>query len=532
MARRSPSATARWSSTRFDDIVAVTKRRDVHSIDPDMAAIVSMALGAGRPLIPLMLDGEQHTKYRKLLDPLFAPKQVARLEPVIRNLSETLIDAFAADGAVDFFAAFCEPLPSQIFLSQLGLPLDDVPFLLWVKNGIIRPTDEEHQQAAGPKLIEYLYAELDRRAAESEPRDDLIGGFLTAEVDGHRLTREDVIDITFLLVLAGLDTVTSSLSCMVDWLARHPAERDRLVADPALLPQAIEELMRVQTPVVAGSRHATADFELDGVEIKAGDELRVVWAAADMDPDVFPEPTTRRPRAGEQPPHCLRQRLPPVPRLPPGATRAARRARDAPSSDSRLPARPEPSARLPQHRRGPLRRPTAARVHTRVTENSLDDVRARLRRLEDESAIQRLIMSYGPAADAALASLAGRLWLEDGVYDWDANGEPHEGSAAVEEMLRGENHLGLVGQGVAHFGGPLLIDVDGDRATAVNYSLIMRREQDRHYLWRVSAVRWDVERSGSSWRVRRRSNRLLDASGAGSQLFGETLEELFGEEPR
>ena len=142
--------------------------------------------------------------------------------------------------------AFCEPLPSQIFLSQLGLPLDDVPFLLWVKNGIIRPTDVEHQQAAGPKLIEYLYAELDRREAEREPRDDLIGGFLTAEVDGHRLTREDVIDITFLLVLAGLDTVTASLSCMVDWLARHPAERDRLVADPALLPQAIEELMRVR----------------------------------------------------------------------------------------------------------------------------------------------------------------------------------------------------------------------------------------------------------------------------------------------
>ena len=239
-----------------------------------------------------MLDGEQHTKYRKLLDPLFAPRQVARLEPVIRNLSETLIDAFAADGSVDFFEAFCEPLPSQIFLSQLGLPLDDVPFLLWVKNGIIRPTDVEHQQAAGPKLIEYLYAELDRREAETEPRDDLIGGFLTAEVDGHRLTREDVIDITFLLVLAGLDTVTASLSCMVDWLARHRGERDRLVADPALLPQAIEELMRVMTPVVAGSRHATADFELDGVEVKAGDELRVVWAVADMDPDVFPEPTT------------------------------------------------------------------------------------------------------------------------------------------------------------------------------------------------------------------------------------------------
>jgi hypothetical protein len=160
-----------------------------------------------------------------------------------------------------------------------------------------------------------------------------------------------------------------------------------------------------------------------------------------------------------------------------------------------------------------------------------DDIEARVRRLEDESAIQRLIMSYGPAADAALASLAGGLWLEDGVYDWDANGEPLEGSAAVEAMLQGGNHLGLVAQGVAHFAGPLLIDVDGDRATAVNYSLIMRREQDRHYLWRVSAVRWDVERSGSSWRVRRRSNRLLDASGAGSRLFGETLREVFEEGP-
>ena len=277
--------------TRFDDIVAVTRRRDVHSMDPDTAVVVSLALGAGRPLIPLMLDGEQHTKYRKLLDPLFAPRQVARLEPVIRNLAETLIDAFAADGQVDFFDAFCEPLPSQIFLSQLGLPLDDVPFLLWVKNGVIRPTDEEHRASAGPKLIEYLDAELSRRESSGRVQDDLIGGFLAAEVDGHRLTHEDVIDITFLLVLAGLDTVTASLSCMVDWLARHPAERDRLVADPSLLPGAIEELMRVHTPVVAGSRHATTAFEISGMEVKAGDELRVVWAAADMDPDMFPEPT-------------------------------------------------------------------------------------------------------------------------------------------------------------------------------------------------------------------------------------------------
>jgi len=153
----------------------------------------------------------------------------------------------------------------------------------------------------------------------------------------------------------------------------------------------------------------------------------------------------------------------------------------------------------------------------------IDELRARLERVEDELAIQKVILSYGPAADAGLASLAASVWVEDGVYDWDGNGEPHQGSAAVELMLQGDNHQRLIAAGAAHFAGPPLIEVDGDRATALNYSLVMRREERRYYLWRVSAVRWDLERAGSSWRVRRRTNRLLDDSGGGRQLFGETL---------
>jgi SnoaL-like domain len=160
------------------------------------------------------------------------------------------------------------------------------------------------------------------------------------------------------------------------------------------------------------------------------------------------------------------------------------------------------------------------------------DLQVRLRRVEDELAIRRLVNSYGPAADAGLTSFAASVWLEDGVYDWDAAGESLDGSAAVDRMLQGENHQGLIAHGVAHFAGPLLVDLDGDRATALNYSLIMRRDEDHFYLWRVSAARWDLERTGSSWRVRQRTNRLMDGSGVGRRLFGDTLQERFGSGPR
>ena len=240
----------------------------------------------------MQIDGAAHRQYRRLLDPLFAPRAVARLEQHVRRLADELIDTFAEKGEVEFYEEFCVPLPCTIFLELLGLPLDDLDFLLWFKNGVIRPDDDDHRSEASARMVEYLYQVLDEREAEGAPRDDLIGGFMSAEVDGQRLTREEVMNIVFVLVFAGLDTVSASLSCFVAWFARHPEQRRRVIDEPALLPHAIEELLRYESPVPAIARFATVDFELGGEQIRAGDSLNLLLCVANLDPSAVPEPLT------------------------------------------------------------------------------------------------------------------------------------------------------------------------------------------------------------------------------------------------
>jgi cytochrome P450 len=281
--------------TRMADILEATKRRDIRS-GSHGSEVNEPALGNERPLIPLQIDGPEHTKYRKLLDPLFAPRVVAALEPRVVQVADELIDRFVDQPEIEFYRAFCVPLPSRIFLELMGLPHDKLADFLEFKDAAIRPRGDTpaeqmaYQRGVIGRMNAYLNAEFDRRLERGDAGDDLIGGFLTVEVDGDRLTREDILDIVFLLLIAGLDTVSSSLSLMVAYLANHPEQRQQLVDDPSLLAAAIEELLRTETPVPMGGRFATEDFEVDGKHVKAGDMVAVFWAAANVDPDVFDDP--------------------------------------------------------------------------------------------------------------------------------------------------------------------------------------------------------------------------------------------------
>lgn len=267
--------------------------RDAEVFSSNMSAVDLQNI---RPLIPLQIDPPDHKKYRKVLDPLFAPRKVADLEQPVTDLVNDLIDRFGDRTEIDFAKDFSTRFPTQVFLTILGLPLDDLPTFLAMKDGIIRPNHVvgtafgsheavTHQKATAQSIYDYFDAVLDERA--QEPRDDLLTEFLATEVDGVRLTRHEILDICFLFLIAGLDTVTATLDCMYAFLADHPDHRRQLVADPDVIPAAIEELLRWETPVMGIVRSAVADAEIGGCPIAEGDTVIALLGSANTDEDFL-----------------------------------------------------------------------------------------------------------------------------------------------------------------------------------------------------------------------------------------------------
>jgi cytochrome P450 len=248
------------------------------------------------PLIPLNIDPPDHRRYRKLLDPLFAPRQIDALEADIAERVNRFIDTFIQRGSCDFTSEFAELLPSSVFLGMMGLPWEQLGTLVEMRDGLLRPGSRDMrpeersaiQRRTAQQVYAYFDAVLDER--EKAPRDDILSLFVTAETDGDRLTREEALGVCFVLLTAGLDTVTDSLTCFYAFLAQHPDHRRRIVDDPRLIPNAVEELLRWETPVPGVVRWAREDATLGGEVVEAGHHVMVNLSAANLDPAEFPDP--------------------------------------------------------------------------------------------------------------------------------------------------------------------------------------------------------------------------------------------------
>lgn len=270
-----------WVLTRAEDIRKVLQDSETFSSKGGVG--FSQLLGETWDLIPLEIDPPDHGKYRALLDPELTAKKVEQMLPAVRQGAKDLIAKVRDRKGCDFVDSFAQPFPVMIFLTLFGLPISELDrFLGWAWNLIHNPDIAERARAAAEMRDCLVLAMAER---EREPKDDLLSAIVHGKIDDRPLNADERIGYAFLLFIGGLDTVANSLGFMFRHLAENPAEQQRLRDNPALIPSAVEELLRVFS-VVTVMRQAKKDTELGGVRIKAGDWLQITLAFGNLDPEA------------------------------------------------------------------------------------------------------------------------------------------------------------------------------------------------------------------------------------------------------
>jgi cytochrome P450 len=250
-------------------------------------------VGSPLPMVPIAFDPPEHTRYRRILQPFFSPRGTQAWLSMVGGLARELIDGLASRGECDLVVDLAVPLPAKVFLTLFGLPLEDRDRLIAWKEGLLHnfdPQEPPSQRAArlGAELFGYLVEHIAKRRQQGGTGDLLAR--LLADTSDERLSDEEILGLSFLFVLAGLETVTSALSTAFAILAARPSLRRQIVADPAVIPAAVEELLRFDGPLVFVPRIATQDVQLAGQLIPEGSAVSVAVAVANRDPAEHPSP--------------------------------------------------------------------------------------------------------------------------------------------------------------------------------------------------------------------------------------------------
>ncbi|MGH9275603.1 MAG: cytochrome P450 [Acidimicrobiales bacterium] len=237
--------------------------------------------------------GDEHRHLRAVLSTAFTPKKVEQLRPVARAIAERLADGIAdAGGACEFVAAFATPLPPEVFATLFGLPVEDRDRLAhWAEaialafSPTMPPEHVARVEEAAADMRAYGHERI--AASRAAPGDDLVTRLVEAEVDGHRLSDDDVIAMITGFVFAGAETTRRQLTAGLQVLANHPDDWERLAAEPELIPNAVEEILRHSGIVSGMTRRAEEPFERDDLDVPEGGRLLLSFSAANHDPDRF-----------------------------------------------------------------------------------------------------------------------------------------------------------------------------------------------------------------------------------------------------
>lgn len=303
-----PGGDGFWVLTRYDDVSAVIRDPKTFSSEVGGSATIERlpedVLEARRNF--LEFDPPKHGRYRRLISTSFTPGAVARYEEWLRELIGSRLDAAPYGQEFDLLEELAAPIPIRVLAQLLGLPDELLPRLVELGDRLLVDTDpeivgeaayggerpEDRYKPFGSPWAEELCAlgrqfYADRRAA---PRDDVLTRIAVAELDGCPLSERDLDNMFALLIVAGNETTRQGIALGTLALAQHPDEYARVRADRSLVPSAVEELLRYSSPVWFFRRTATADMQVRGVDIAAGDRVTIWFAAANRDPQHYPDP--------------------------------------------------------------------------------------------------------------------------------------------------------------------------------------------------------------------------------------------------
>jgi cytochrome P450 len=276
-------------------VAVFTRREDVDRILRDNEHFINRSeIHPERRLPPEDFDGAEHDRYRKYLEPHFTVRRLSRLEPRITEIVNGLIDEVEAAGRCEFIDDVAAVLSAAVFLPLMGLDEGDLESFRKLFGSVVRPegdTAEEQiasSQRASRAIYDFYGTALD--ALERTPNEGVLSSLLTAEVEGERLTREELLDIAFLMAIAGIDTVKTTLASQMWHFAANPADRQTIIDDPSLIPAAVEELMRYHATNFALRRVCAADVEIGGCPISAGDKVLLSIASANHDESKYDDP--------------------------------------------------------------------------------------------------------------------------------------------------------------------------------------------------------------------------------------------------
>jgi cytochrome P450 len=277
-----------WALLKYEDIRFVssnpslfTSAKGVTIPDPHMPSPV-------QPGSLIFTDPPRHRQMRKLINSGFTRRRVAVLEPKIREIVRGILDGVTADSVHEFAEEIAAPLPTRMIAELIGAPPDDwEQFRAWsdAATGTADPEIELDPMVAMGQLFEYFQKLIAARRVDA--RDDLLSVLAAAEIDGDRLTDEDLLNFAFLLLVAGNETTRNLIALGTLALIAHPDQCRRLVEDRSLIPGAVEEMLRWNSPVVHMARTATTDIEIRGRLIAEGDTVVMLYGSANRDEDIF-----------------------------------------------------------------------------------------------------------------------------------------------------------------------------------------------------------------------------------------------------